>query len=209
MTKQAEYEEDWDAGPAARAGDWLAGAFSRNPEAFLVLAAGAALLLRRGGSHFMPADAHPLRTARDMAASYAGSGQRRLRREASRIGRQGARLKRRARAAGETMHEQPLAVAAFGLAAGAAVAAMLPRLDIEERALGPAREAFSDAAARTFETVKEAAGEAGKRAQQGVVEHGVAGLKDIARDAAEGFGEKMSASLDDNGTTGLEGRGGG
>ena len=41
------------------------------------------------------------------------------------------------------VREQPLALVALGLAAGATVAALLPETAVEERALGSARDAIS------------------------------------------------------------------
>jgi hypothetical protein len=51
------------------------------------------------------------------------------------------------------MREQPLAVAALGLAAGAALAAIFPPTEVEQRTLGPARDALTGAARDTW--VKE------------------------------------------------------
>ena len=174
------------------------GPLRRNPEAFLVLAAGVALLLRGGGN--LPWRSRSgetygddegrggaVRAAREglsdaaetvseyasevkdriyetassyasSATSYAHDSRRRLGRRASRLSGSASRLTGEARsAAGEMLHERPLAVAALGLAAGAGVAALLPRMEIEEQALRPAREALADAANRAAETVKDAA----------------------------------------------------
>ena len=113
-------------------------------------------------------------------SGYADAGRRRLTRQASRAGRQAYRMGNQA---GEMLHEQPLAVAALGLAAGAAVAAFLPRVEMEERALRPARDALADAAGRAVESVKEAAGEAGRRLQDKAADLGAEALKDAARGA--------------------------
>jgi hypothetical protein len=194
MKRQSDMEAEAGYDGPTEPVDWLIATLRRNPEAFLVLAAGAALLLRRsGGARFVERMAGSAGDYASTVAGYAEDRSRRLSRQASRFGKRGVRLGRQAQsAAGEMIHEQPLAVAALGLAAGAAVAAMLPRSEIEERAFGPAREALSEAAGGVVDSVKEAAGEATRRAQEAVVEHGIEGLRDVARDAARGFTEGFS-----------------
>jgi hypothetical protein len=61
------------------------------------------------------------------------------------------------------MRDQPLAVALAGLAAGAAVAAAFPTTEIENRTLGGAREALTDAAKEAGENLMGAAGKAADR----------------------------------------------
>jgi hypothetical protein len=126
-------------------------------------------------------------------SEYADAGRRRLSRQASRAGRQAYRMGNQA---GEMLHEQPLAVAALGLAAGAAVAAFLPRVEMEERALRPARDALADAAGRAVESVKEAATDAGRRLQDRAADLGAAALKDAARGAVQSFASGASGSSD-------------
>jgi ElaB/YqjD/DUF883 family membrane-anchored ribosome-binding protein len=87
------------------------------------------------------------------------------------------------RTATDTFREQPLLIAALGLAAGAAFATLFPTTEVERRTLGPAGEAlvgaagaagrdFMDRAARTGEEVRRAAEQ---------------GLNDLANAATEGF----------------------
>lgn len=242
-------------------GDWLLGTVRRNPEAFLVLAAGAALLLRGGARAYRGRPAMEryrgssmevyrddstaenggrrrgrMRAVRESlsdvaetageyasevgeyasdvkdrvydtasayasaASSYVEGGRRRLVRQASRLGSQASEFGYQTRAAaGQMVHEQPLAVAALGLAAGAAVAALLPRTDMERRAFRPARDALADAASRAAGTVREAAGETARRLQEEAVERGLSpeGLKEMARDAAETFTGRIASGSDD------------
>jgi hypothetical protein len=213
-----------------RAGDWLVGTASRNPEALLVLAAGCVLLMRDGSfgrrilgmeeEHYEAVDEDEgadrrgngrrrgaMRAARrrmadaaesageyageayGVAESYARSGGRRVTREASRLGRKAGRTASRAgSAAGTMLHEQPLAVAALGLAAGAAVAALLPRMEVEERTLRPARDALAEAAEDAVETVKDVASQAGTRLKDEAIDRGLQamGLKSSGRAASQG-----------------------
>jgi hypothetical protein len=231
----------YDRNTYSRPGDWLVDTARRNPEALLVLAAGAALLMRgsRSRSRVMAADyssysrddqedrpdayygggeeesyqgsrggglrekiggaaakageftsgigAQVAETSRSYAATvgeYAETGRRRVARQAYRARRH----------AGQTLHEQPLLVASLGLVAGAAVAAMLPRVGIEERALRPARDALGDAANRAAASLKEAASGAGRRLQEGAVDLGAAALKEAAKGAVRSFSESPSSA---------------
>jgi hypothetical protein len=92
------------------------------------------------------------------------------------------------------LREQPLAVAMVGLAAGAAVAAAFPATEIENRALGGAREALGDAASKAGEAVKDAAGKAGQRLKEAAEERGLTaeGLKEMAGDVTETFTDAIS-----------------
>src|SRR4051794_12484858 len=80
--------------------------------------------------------------------------------------------------ASRIVQEQPLTLALLGLAAGAAVAAVLPPSDIERQTLGQAGERLADAAEQAGETLKDSGAKAGERlfaAAQGE-------LKDAASD---------------------------
>lgn len=141
------------------------------------------------------------------ASDYAEQSARRLREQAERARRRAYRLGDRAyRQADEMLHEQPVAVAALGLAAGAAIAALLPRVEIEQRTLRPARDALADVANRTVERVKEAAGEAGRRLQDKATDMGTAALKEAARGAVQSF---ASGGGSGSGSTGGGSAGGG
>jgi hypothetical protein len=126
------------------------------------------------------------------ASSYADEGRRRMSSHAATI----------QSSAGRMLREQPMAVAVLGLAAGAALAALLPSTEIEERALGPARDALADAAGRARDNLTEAAGEAGERLKQTAAERGLdpEGLKEMARDVAQTFTSKVSGDAGGTGS---------
>jgi hypothetical protein len=232
-----------------QAADWLTATTKQNPEAFLVLAAGCALLLRsrrstpsatgwspRPGDDFTFHDDFENRarregsqvsrvasnfkervaerasdyaasasdTARSYASSvadYADDARRTVASHASRVADQASELAGQAQStvragAGSVMREQPLAIAVLGLAAGAALAAIFPRTEMEERTLRPARDALTGAARDMGERMREAAAETGERLKQRANEQGISaeGMKDMAREAVNTFTDKMSGS---------------
>jgi ElaB/YqjD/DUF883 family membrane-anchored ribosome-binding protein len=89
----------------------------------------------------------------------------------------------------DTLREQPLLIAALGLAAGAAVAALFPTSDVERRTLGPAGDALAGAAGRAGEDLMDRAVRTGEQVQKSAAERGLSseGLKDMAHQAAETF----------------------
>jgi hypothetical protein len=99
------------------------------------------------------------------------------------------------------LSNQPLAVAMAGLAAGAAVAALFPSTDIEDRAFGDAREAFTDAAGAAGQRVIKAAGQAGEHLKTAAEERGLTseGLKELADEVTETFTSAVSGNFDDQG----------
>jgi hypothetical protein len=102
------------------------------------------------------------------------------------------------------LKEQPLAIAVLGLAAGAAVAAVLPSTDAERRTLGPAGEKLSEAAATVGENLSEAASKAGERLVDAAEERGInsKGLKEVATDVAGVFGSTLRGEQPDRGSSG-------
>jgi hypothetical protein len=92
------------------------------------------------------------------------------------------------------LRDQPLAVAAAGLAAGALVAAMFPSSEIESRTLGSAHEALTDVVDKARETVVDAVGKAGEHLKSAAEDRGLTseGLKDLAGDVADTFTDAMS-----------------
>jgi hypothetical protein len=97
---------------------------------------------------------------------------------------------------GYVLREQPLAVLVLGVAAGAALAALLPSTEVENRTLGPAHEAIADVAGKVGENLMGAAGEAGERLKQGATERGLSseGLKGLAHEVADTFANKVSGT---------------
>ena len=246
----------------AGAGDWVIDAVRRRPEAFLLMAAGCALLMRTGrrpvgsvAARMATADqsrrstdagssriAERLneagqavsgyasdvadkvsgttrnvadsvtdyaQTARQTVSGYADDARRTVSGYAEdarrNLSETSDRLMGQAetgyRAASDTIREQPILVAALGLAAGAAVAALFPATEVERRTLGVAREALTDAAAETGENLLRAAGKAGDRLKEAAAERGldVEGLTDMAKDVAGTFTSAAGGSQPDRG----------
>jgi hypothetical protein len=126
------------------------------------------------------------------------------------VSEQTSRLTRQAQSTLESgmnrvLREQPLAVVMAGLAAGAAVAAVFPKTEIEDRTLGPAGESLRQAAGKAAEKVKEAAGKAGERLKSAAEERGLTteGLKEVAGEVTDAFTGAVSGKPDDQsrGTT--------
>jgi hypothetical protein len=120
------------------------------------------------------------------------------------VSEQTSRLTRQAQSTLESgmdrvLREQPLAVVMAGLAAGAAVAAVFPTTEIEERTLGPAGESLRQAAGKAAENVKDAAGKAGERLKSAAEERGLTteGLKEVAGEVTETFTSAVSGKPDD------------
>jgi hypothetical protein len=92
------------------------------------------------------------------------------------------------------VREQPLAVAAVGLAAGAAIAAIFPSTRIESRTFGGAREALTEAASKAGENLMGAATQAGERLVSAAAQRGLSseGLKNMAGEVAETFSNSIT-----------------
>jgi hypothetical protein len=99
------------------------------------------------------------------------------------------------------LREQPLAVMMAGLAAGAAVAAVFPTTEIEERTLGGAGEGVRQAAGKAVERVKAAADKAGEHLKSAAEERGLTseGLKELAGEVTETFTGAVSGKSEDRG----------
>jgi hypothetical protein len=109
---------------------------------------------------------------------------------------------------GYVLREQPLAIAVIGLAAGASLAALFPRTEVEAKAFRPAGEAIADTAAKVKNNLMESAGEAGERIKQRAAERGLntEGLKEMAQEVAGAFTGKPSAAGSDRGTSETAGK---
>ncbi len=148
------------------------------------------------------------RDARRTAGEYADSVSEFARETGRTISGQSERLRRQASSVqgsiqdgvNRVVRQQPLAVAAAGLAAGAAVAAVFPSTRLENRAFGGAHEALAQAASKTGENLVDAAGEAGERLRATATGR----LKDLAGDAVDAVdtfasqvaGSKVTGSKD-------------
>src|SRR5262245_32857219 len=204
--------------------DWLINAFKQNPEGMLLLAAGAVLLMRKaiptaatatagsdadgnGGlaraaatakqsaSEFVEETMQTAGAYASSAADYAGQAKRA-------VGEQSERVIKKAQTTlqssiGRVVQEQPLSVAIAGLAAGAAVAALLPSTDVERKTLGPIGDQVSDVAGRVGDQLKEATAKAGETLKNAAEQRGLTkeGLKEVATEAAEAFSNTMGGQI--------------
>ncbi len=140
----------------------------------------------------------------DTASSYAGSMSDYASDAAQNLSDRSIRLKEQAQSTIQSgmermLRQQPLAVAILGVAAGAAVASVLPTTGVENQALGGAREALADAANKVGENVMGAAGAAGERLKTVAAERGLTqdGLKEVARDVASTFTTSVTGNAAD------------
>jgi gas vesicle protein len=141
-------------------------------------------------------------TASDYAetvSEFAGEARRKVSEQSERFARQAQSTIQSTMA--RVLREQPLVVAAVGLAAGAAVAAAFPTTDVENRILGGAREALTDAASKVGENVMQAAGKAGERLKSAAQEGGLTpdGLKKLAGEVADTFADGVSGKSGERG----------
>jgi hypothetical protein len=117
----------------------------------------------------------------ETAADYAGAASEYARDTREKVVDQSRRLAEKGqRTVHSVMQEQPLAVALFGLVAGAAVAAALPTTIPERRVLGPARQRLYEAAETAGQKMAEAAAE---RVMGTVKEE----VKEVVREVAGGI----------------------
>jgi hypothetical protein len=100
-------------------------------------------------------------TYADTVSRYTQETGRSLYRGSERLGRQAQMTAQETM--GRIVREQPLAVAAMGLAAGAAIAAIFPSTRLESRSFGGAREALGQAASKVGENLVGVATQAGER----------------------------------------------
>jgi hypothetical protein len=228
--------------------NWLVTKVKRNPEAFLVLAAGCALLLRASGSVGTAHDPNghwndqsrwqgTSATARNVAAGLqdrvndtaaavsekasdyvaslsdrAGALSERATGYASDLSDQAtdwgrnvanetARMSAQARTSmqdgfGRLIKEQPFAVAALGVAVGAAVAAFLPPTRAEQNALRPFGDAAANAVNSGMEQIKDAVSATGDQLKDAAQRRGLSadGIKDMAREATQTLTDKLAGS---------------
>ncbi len=91
----------------------------------------------------------------------------------------------------DTLSEAPLIALAGGLAAGALIAALLPRTQAEERAVGPTARRVKDSARAAY----QAARETGTRELDGMGLNREKG-EETVRSLLEGIGQAARASAD-------------
>lgn len=139
------------------------------------------------------------RSYAETAADFADDARRRVSEGSARLGRQAQSTLQTTMT--RVLRDQPLAVAVAGLAAGAAIAAVFPSTEIEERTLGGAAESLRDAAEKAGERVKDAAVKAGEHLKDAAEDRGLTtqGLKDLAGEVAGTFTSAVSGKSDDHG----------
>jgi hypothetical protein len=210
------------------AADRFLGAMKQNPEALLLLAAGAAMLMRSTPakpaarrSSETDADAGIAQAAegvrqytadaagqvRDAAASYASTASDYAGKTGRAIGEQFEQTQSVMQGTFDrVLRDQPLMVAVAGLAAGAALAASFPPTDLERETLGPVGERVSAAAAEVGGRVKDAASEASDALKQSAERRGmtVDGLKEMASEARDAFSDRMSGNSERGGNPGSQ-----
>jgi hypothetical protein len=233
--------------------NWVVTKVKQNPEAFLVLAAGCALLLRpagawRRGTGDFPNDRRDesrLNSIRDRttaaARNVATDLQDRVKDTATAVSQKAsdyatalsdtagaiseqatgyvasmsdqasdwgrsvadetARMGTRVRSSAQDglsrmVKEQPLAVAAIGIAAGTAIAALLPPTRAERDAVRPLGDAAKEAVTTGLSQIKNAASATGDQLQDAAHRRGLSaeGIKDMAREATQTFAEKLATS---------------
>jgi len=99
-------------------------------------------------------------------------------------------------AVGRVIEEQPLALALFGLAAGAVFAGALPKTSVEEGALAPLGKKLNDTVHKAGSRVKKSSAKAARKISEAVEERDINAdaLKKTARDVAETFGEELMST---------------
>ena len=138
-------------------------------------------------------------TARSYASSatqYAGQARRA-------VGEQSERVVTQTRSMAQgIVQNQPLAIAAVGLAVGAALAAAFPPTQLERETLSPMGDRMSKAAERAGDQLKQATVKAGEKLKSAAGERGLDrdDLKDVAREVANTFNASMSGKPGENKT---------
>lgn len=148
--------------------------------------------------------------AMDRARSYAGSATDAARETARSYASTASEYAGQARrAVGETsdqvvkqtrsmtqgiLQNQPLTIAAVGLVAGAALAALFPPTQLERETLGPMGDQMSKAAERVGDQLKQATTKAGEKLKSSAEERGLdsEGLKQMASEIADTFRSSMA-----------------
>jgi hypothetical protein len=209
MSSRAPYERDeWQYQPSSASSSQVGRASASAREGLARAADAASDTAQSAGEYASQMKDRISDTVSDYADSvrdFAGEAGRAVTERSARLSRQTQATLQSSMQ--RVLREQPLAVAVAGLAAGAAVAALFPSTEIEDRALGGAHEKLKDAAEKAGERVMEAAGKAGDRLKSAAEERGLTpeGLKDVASEVAGTFKDAMSGS---EGRTGASQAGG-
>jgi hypothetical protein len=134
------------------------------------------------------------RQTMDTAKSYASSAGDYAEQATRKVSEQSDRLIQQTKSMTRgVLQNQPLAILAAGLAAGAALAAAFPTTELEKETLGPVGEQASKAAAHVGEQLKQATMKAGEKLKRSAEERGLHtdGLKEVAGEVADTFKASM------------------
>jgi hypothetical protein len=180
---------------ASSVGSAVSSAVGAGATAVQSAAASAAAHLRYGATGAASQVAEGVKAVGETVGDYAGA----LKEKA---GEQGGRARRQATLFGRELNartaalfdEQPLLVAAGGLALGAFIAAMLPRTQFEDTYLGDTSDAVKEAvgqvASEQYREAKEAAGQVVERIKEEATSEDLSGT---ARDAVRDIGNKLKS----------------
>ena len=158
-------------------------------------------------SSYAAAATDTARQTMDTAKSYASSAGNYAEQATRKVSEQSDRLIQQTKSMTRgVLQNQPLAILAAGLAAGAALAAAFPTTELEKETLGPVGEQASKAAAHVGEQLKQATMKAGEKLKSAAEERGLhtEGLKEVAGEVADTFKASMRGELkaDDIGPVG-------
>jgi hypothetical protein len=195
-------------------------AVTQNPEGLLLLAAGAVLLMRKGGTSGHAVGGQRFTQAGDAATKTAGaadytssSADRASEAVGAIVSSASAYTETARRSAADrssralrqahdkyqgtlerVLRDKPLLVPLAGAAAGAALAAAFPASELERQTLGPIGAQVSQAASKAGDQLKEAVSTAGETLRHAVDERELnpEGLKKVATDVAGAFSSSMT-----------------
>jgi flagellar hook-basal body complex protein FliE len=139
------------------------------------------------------------RQTMDAAKSYASSAVEYADQAKRVVGEQSDRVVRQTRSVAQgVLQNQPLAIVAAGLAAGAALAAAFPPTELEKETLGPMGDQVSKAAERFGDQLKQATSKAGEKLKTAAEERGLhtEGLKDVAGEVVDAFKASMTGQAE-------------
>jgi len=158
-------------------------------------------------SSYAAAATDTARQTMDTAKSYASSAGDYAEQATRKVSEQSDRLIQQTKSMTRgVLQNQPLAILAAGLAAGAALAAAFPTTELEKETLGPVGEQASKAAAHVGEQLKQATMKAGEKLKSAAEERGLhtEGLKEVAGEVADTFKASMRGEpkTDDEGPVG-------
>jgi len=145
-------------------------------------------------SSYASAATDTVRQTMDTAKSYASSAGNYAEQATRKVSEQSDRLIQQTKSMSRgVLQNQPLAILAAGLAAGAALAAAFPTTELEKETLGPVGEQASKAAAHVGEQLKQATMKAGEKLKSAAEERGLhtEGFKEVADEVADTFKASM------------------